>query len=293
LGDLGNPVVIGFTIVDVSPETAAARDTLAVQLAAGTGYAVVSQTYENYTQLLDALADGEVHMAWLPPLTYIIANRRGLADVALISNHYGVYAYGTLVLTNLNQGYATYYDPATNKGTADALTALQQFAGRRPCFVEETSIAGYVLPLGYLKANGINIEDPVIAQTHQAVVRSLYTGGICDFGATFGTYGDPRTSSAVQETLPDVMNHVVVTWQSDAVIPNWALAYHVVVSPAMRQKLNEALIILKGRPGGLGMLSDANMYQIADLKPVDNTFYDALNYYVDASQVPVYTLVGR
>ena len=67
----------------------------------------------------------------------------------------------------------------------DAAVALAQFADKKPCWSDETSASGYVIPLGYLNANQIVTKPAAFVQGHPTVVRSLYATGICDFGATY------------------------------------------------------------------------------------------------------------
>lgn len=293
LGSTGNPLVIGFAAQQQDDAQVQAANDMAVRLAQSTGEAVRSEIFPTYNALLDSLKSRQTHIAWLPPFTYLLANGAGSAEVALMTNHYGVYAYGTTFLANIDSQYSLYYDRATNTATADGVTALAQFAGKRPCWVEPTSASGYVLPVGILADAGIQTEDPVVTQSFLAVVRALYTQGICDFGATFGTYGDPRTSTSIQEAMPDIMSRVIIVWQSDAVIPNLNLSFQKAVPQGIRQEVTDALAEMLKAPDGRQLFSSANRYQIDDLKPVDDTFYEALQRFQQASGVPLFTLIGR
>lgn len=294
LGSAGNPFVIGIVSETEDAQIAAAADQLGRQIAALTGKAVIGKIYPSYTQLLDDMNDGKAHIAWTPPLTYIYASQRGLATVALLTNHFGVYAYGTQFLANVSSKFTPYYDPISGLSSADAATALAQFKDMRPCYVEPQSASGYILAAGLLLENQISNPPAVLDQTHTAVVRSLYIKGICDFGATFAISGDPRTGSAVQSDLPDVMNHVLIIWRSDADIPNLSLSLLSSLSEDDRQTLTNAFIALAKTADGKTLLSlSAGNYQIDEIKPVTDKVYDPLRLAVKALGLDLQSAAGK
>lgn len=294
LGSAGNPYVIGVASETDDPQLSAAADQLAQQISAISGKSAVGRVYLTYTQLLEDMGDGKVHVTWMPPLTYIYANQKGLATVALLTNHFGVYAYGTQFLANVSSKFTPYYDPISGLSSADAATALAQFQDKRPCYVEPQSASGYILAAGLLLENQITNPPPVLDQTHTAVVRSLYIKGICDFGATFSISGDPRTGSAVQGDLPDVLDRVLIIWRSDADIPNLNLSLLASLPEADRQTLTNAFIELAKTPEGKGLLSvSAGNYQIDEIKPVSDATYDHLRAAVNALHLDLKDMVGK
>jgi ABC-type phosphate/phosphonate transport system substrate-binding protein len=70
--------------------------------------------------------------------------------------HDGSSTYGAQFLATHKGGFQSYYDTGSEKNTADADVALAQFADKKPCWSDETSASGYVIPLGFLKKNLIN-----------------------------------------------------------------------------------------------------------------------------------------
>ncbi len=224
LGTDKHPFVIGLVTETDDPQIAAAAAELANRISALANVRVIGRVFPSYSQLLEAMGAGEVHATWLPPLTYLHASREGLAEVALLTNHFGVYQYGTQFLANVSSDFTPFFDPISGLSSSDAATALQQFTDRRPCWFDEQSASGYILPAGLLRLNNILTQPAVLAQSHTAIIRALYIKGVCDFGATFSISGDPRTASAVQDDLPDVMNRVIIIWRTEAVIPNLNLS---------------------------------------------------------------------
>jgi phosphonate transport system substrate-binding protein len=293
LGSPGNPVAIGFIAENPESSANSTFDQIAGKLTSLTGYTFVSRTYRTYPDLLAAFDDENIYVAWLPPITYLAARERGLVDVLQVTNHFGRYAYGSQFLAHVDSGFTPYFDPITNQNTADAGAALAQFAGKRPCLTEPTSVSGYLLPMGILTNQSVPTLPAVIAQTQGAVIRSLYIRNICDFGATFALSGDPRTASGIQQTLPDVLSKVIVIWRSDAVIPSYNISVMVDIPNAIRQNLNDALLTLVKTPEGKALITEAVGYDIQDLKAVNDDFYNPLRDYLNAINVDLEALIGR
>lgn len=294
LGQPGNPLVLG--VVTNSGENLELLDysrEFVGQLSQLTGYRMDAIEVNSTTDLLNGMQVGAIHMAWMHPFTYILASRRDYARVVLVSKHFGVYAYGMQFLANTNSQVTSYFDTSLNQNTADDAEALSQFFDLRPCWVDPLSASGYVVPSGYLARNQVTGPPALFMQSHTAVIRALYVGGICDFGATYAIYGDPRTAETLQEDIPDVMQKVVVIWRSDEVIPNLNFSLQSDVPNEMVEKITTTLMDYVLDPGGLEMVNLATGYEIDDFQQVDDTFYDPLRELLEFSRVNLRTLVGK
>lgn len=294
LGRPENPFVIGLVSQNQDPQIEAAAAELARQIAGLSGLSVRGITYPSYETLLDELSFGKVHITWLPPLTYLFASQRGLAEVALLTNQFGVYQYGTQFLANIESNFTPYHDPLSGLNQVDGPTALSQFQDMRPCWVDPQSASGYILAAGLLKQYGITTPPAVITQSHPGVVRALYVKGICDFGATFAISGDPRTATAVQQDLPAATERVIIIWRSDPDIPNLNLSFIAGLSEGNRQTLSNAFLALARTPEGKGLLTiSAGNYQIEAVKIVDDETYDPLRRAAEAIEVDLRSLIGK
>ncbi|MCX8026040.1 MAG: PhnD/SsuA/transferrin family substrate-binding protein, partial [Thermanaerothrix sp.] len=295
LGHPENPLVIGFVIEEPqTPEIQSTAQRLSTALSERAKVSVQSRLFETFPALLEGLKTGTVHAAFLPPLTYIYAHEKGLAEVELLANHFGVYFYGSMFLANAEGNFTRYFDPVTNRSTAPAETALPQLAGTRPCWVDPTSIAGYLLPAALLKQFDIETLPAVIAQTPSAIVRALYIKGICDFGATFAISGDPRTASTVLNDLPDAEQRVVILWQTEPIIPNLNVSFYPQVPVAVRQAVASALIDAVNDAELNTLISQLNQgYTLQALKRVDDSVYDPLREVLSALSPDLETLLGR
>jgi phosphonate transport system substrate-binding protein len=294
LGEPENPFVIGLVSEVEDPQMIAAADEIARQVSELSGENVSGLVYPSYPALIQAMERGNVHISWLPPLTYIYASRRGIAEVALLTNHFGVYQYGTQYLANIESGFTPYFDPISGMSSENAEIALAQFQDMRPCWVDPQSASGYIVPAGLLALNEIPILPAVISQSHTAVVRGLYVRGICDFGATFSISGDPRTASGVQLDLPDVLNRVYIIWRSDAIIPNLNLSFLAGFTEADRQKMVNAFLALGQSPEGRSLMSlSAGNYQIEEVRTVNDDLYDPLRDTVEVLNLDLSEMIGK
>lgn len=294
LGSPNNPYILSAVSESNDPQVQAAADEVARRLSESTGMTVIARVFSNYQVLMKVMEESRAHIAWLPPLTYLYASQRGLAETVLLTNHFGVYQYGAQFMANVSSGFTPYHDPISGYNSAEAATALQQFTGKRPCWVEPLSPSGYIVPAGLLAVNQVQVLAPVITQSHTATVRALYVQGICDFGATFSTSGDPRTSAEVLDDLPDTLDRVIILWRSESIIPNLNLSLLTGLPEKDRLAITNGILQIAAAPEGKGLLSyAAGDYQIDDIKPVDNSLYDPLRQLVDALNINLNDLIGK
>ncbi len=293
LGHASNPIVMGFILSEHSIIQQDAADALAEHLSDKINQNVIARFFLNYKWVEKALQAGSLHMVWLGPIEYLLAGEQTLANVTLVTNHFGVTAYGIQFLANKDFGFTLYFDIDQNQSIVDMNTALAQFAGTRPCFTEEKSLAAYLVPKGMLLEASVPTLDPIMTYSSTASIRALYVQGICDFSVTYALSGDPRTASAVIQDFPDVMDHVQIIWQSNGIIPNLSLAYSPLLSLPIQEQISEALITLSKTTDGQITLSNANDYSIEGLQRTDNMLYDTLRALLAIQNVDLYSLIDE
>jgi len=287
LGTADNPLIMALAPSATTQELQTGGEAIAAKLTEMTGYTIKTVVPTNYAAMIEAMGAGQAHIGWLAPTQYVVAHGKGYADVALATIRFGSDHYGFQFVANAEAGFTSYYDPATGKSTADAKTALAQFADKKPCWTDPLSSSGYVLPFGLLKANDIKVKAGAFVQGHPTVIKSLYLspkGEICDFGAT---YIDARSN--VVNDFPDVNDKVVIIWVSEPFIPNDNVSFATSVPAEIREKVTQALLDLAGTEEGRALLKSGG-YSIEGLKPVDDTFYDEYRLYLEASGIDPTTL---
>lgn len=282
LGTADNPLIMALAPSATSQELQTGGEAIAAKLSELTGYTIKIVVPTNYAAMIEAMGAGQAHIGWLAPFQYVVAHSKGYADVALSTVRFGSDHYGFQFVANVAAGFTSYYDAATGADTADAATALAQFADKKPCWTDPLSSSGYVLPSGLLAANSVKTKSGAWVQGHPTVIKSVYLspkGEICDFGATFI---DARTG--VAKDFPDVNDKVVIIWASEPFIPNDNVSFASGVPADMREKLTQALLDLASTEEGIALLKSGG-YSIEGLKVVDDTFYDEFRVYLEAAGV--------
>lgn len=137
---------------------------------------VEAKTFENYDQLADALAKGQVDLAWITPLSYVKAAKSA-----------GVYPIAKALRRGL-----FYRSVFFVKADAKA-TTLKQLKGTKVAWVDQGSAAGYLFPRGLLlkeklPATGFFADEKFLGD-HKAVCNAVLDG-TADVGATFANGGD-------------------------------------------------------------------------------------------------------
>ena len=213
LGTAADPIVMAFAPSTSSQTLTTGGQALADKLKVITGLEFKVTVPTNYAALIEAMGSGNAEVGWLPPAAYIVAKAKGYANVAIVALRNGSDHYAFQFIANkarVDAGtFKVYYDPATGKDTADAATALAQFAGKKPCYTDPLSASGYLVPSGFLASNGIKTLAGAWVQGHPTVVKSIYlspAGEICDFGATYTPMAD------VSKTFADVNDKVAVVY---------------------------------------------------------------------------------
>lgn len=268
----------------------AARDT-AAQLSQLTGLVVVPYAPASYSEVVDALAEGRVHIAMLPPFPYILAHEKARADIALAAVVLGQDLSAAQFLVNRHmvetRAFTLYYDANAKVNLADASTALKQFTDKKPCWTDPYSPTGYIVPLGILNGSGISTRPGAFVQGHATVVKSLYQdseGLVCQFGATIA---DPRVFIA--SGYDDAAEKVAIVWVTEAIVPFDGIAYAASLPDEMRVRLSAAFLTMIQTEEGNAALRDT--FQIDGLKLVDDTFYNPLRRILDKSGLLLSDLV--
>ena len=286
LGLAENPLILALPPSADSPEQLAAAKEIASQFTARTGYTVVTIVPDSYTALVDALENGNAHIVLLDPYAYELAYRRELVRAAFAVLKDGKGAYGAQFLATRKGGFESFFNAASEQNTADAKTALAQFTDKKPCWSDETSPSGYVIPLGYLHENQILTKPPAFVQGHPTVVRSLYASGICDFGAT---YIDARKFPSLEDEFPDLIEQVIVVWQIPAIIPYEVLAFSTHMPQGMQDLFTAQVLPIMQTDAGRQAFKTA--YDIDEVLPVNDGYYEEFRIYVDESGVDLASLV--
>jgi phosphonate transport system substrate-binding protein len=286
LGLAENPLILALPPTANSQEQIDAAKVIASQFTERTGYAVVTVIPESYSALMDALEMGNAHIVVLDPLAYELAYQKSLVQASYAVLREGEGTYGAQFLASRKGGFTSYFDEGTDENLDEAPVALAQFADKKPCWSDETSPSGYIVPLGYLKQNYINTKPAAFVEGHPTVVRSLYASGICDFGAT---YIDARKFPSLEDEFPDLVEQVIVVWRIPPIIPYEVLAFSTKMPQGMRDLFASFIPAIMQTEAGKAAFK--TVYDIEEMEAVNDGYYEEFHLYVTASGLDLTTIV--
>jgi phosphonate transport system substrate-binding protein len=188
-------------------------------------------TTQSYAGLIESLIAGNLEIAVMSPFAYVIAT--GLdADIearaAYITSPTGRPVYRSFGLARADN---------------DEVNSIEDYAGKRICFVEPGSASGFLIPSAGLLAVDIDpegdLEEQVFAGGHDRSVLAI-ADGTCDAGF------------AVDSQLPRMVatgdvaeGELKIVWES-ADIPGVVLALNRTMSDELRDSIAEVFLTNDG-----------------------------------------------
>ncbi|MCT1479028.1 phosphate/phosphite/phosphonate ABC transporter substrate-binding protein [Microbacterium sp. p3-SID336] len=248
-----NPLVFG--VVPDSVDTETNYQPLMDYIAEVTGKTVEYHESTDYAALIEAAVAGKVDVASFSGFTYVTATNNG-AKLTPISS----------IVTAEGQEPG-YYSQAIVPADSD-ISSIEDFAGKKVCFVDPSSTSGYLFPSYNLLKAGIDPQadiTPVFAGKHDVSVQKVGEGVECEVG--FAEDSEVEKSSAVKVV-------------DETMVPGAPLVYSSTLPEDLAAKLVDALaeitiddIIAAGIDSAD---SDSFRSVFFATKPVDDAYYDLI-----------------
>lgn len=289
LGLAENPLILALPpSSETTPEQINAAREIAAQFTERTGYVVVVIAPQTHAELVEAFENGNAHIALLDPLSYALAYQQDLvrAQYAIVRDE--KFKYGAQFLAARRDGFTSYFNEESGENTAEASTALAQFADKKPCWSEERSPSGRLIPLGLLNQAQVQTRAAAFVGGQTTVVRSLYVGGICDFGAT---YIDARKFPSLEDEMPDLFEQVLVIWRTPEIIPYEVLAFSTRMPQSMRNLFFDLIPAIRQTDAGNAAFQTA--YGIEEIQPVSDGDFNEFHTFVRESRVDLVKLLAK
>jgi phosphonate transport system substrate-binding protein len=220
-------------VASTNPDAAATQgQALAAFVQTACGMVAVPKVFTDYEALGNAVGEGKLDVALLPPFAFVRAEGKGKIEPLFKVIRNGQPTYRALLFGN----------------SRTPVKSLVDFAKARPmkvAWVDSSSATGYLLPKALLLGKGINpaqaFTDQNFLNSHDAVCNAVATEQ-ADLGATFTD--DPVTAKTTQITgcksaLGAGVAKLTIVAASDA-IPNDALVVRPGFDAALKAKLAEA-----------------------------------------------------
>ncbi len=181
----------------VAPPESKARATLE-EMAQRARRFVKIVTMPTWPQLVDALHEGELDLAWMVPVAYARAARSGAARLMLTVERDGRRSQSVAILCR----------------EEDGPIELGALPGLRAVWVDPWSAAGYLIPRRMIRVAGIEPDRALMAQSFVGsfaeVARAVATGG-ADIGAIACRLVDERIEAPELEAEPALRVFAVST----------------------------------------------------------------------------------
>jgi phosphonate transport system substrate-binding protein len=218
-----------------------ARELAALLYDAGFGMVATS---ESYSQLEERLASGEADAAWGPPLVCARVEEQG-GQVALRALRDGAATYRA-VLVARSQDSINLSDPARVR--------------RRPraCWVDKSSMAGYVLPRAFLRSLGLDLKSFLIEEhmlgSYEKCIASVIEGH-SDLTSTFAGPGDTLGDGYVTIAGKDAVDLRAVAYTPEC--PNDGVVLSPKLDPGAARSMVHALLELVATPAARAVMAHA------------------------------------
>lgn len=244
-----------FGVVPDSVDTETNYQPLMDYIAEITGKTVEYHESTDYAALIEAAVAGKVDVASFSGFTYVTATNNG-AKLTPISS----------IVTEEGQEPG-YYSQAIVPADSD-ISSIEDFAGKKVCFVDPSSTSGYLFPSYNLLEAGIDPKTditPVFAGKHDVSVQKVGEGVECEVG--FAEDSEVEKSDAVKVI-------------DETMVPGAPLVYSSTLPDDVAQQLIDGLseitiddIIAAGIDSAD---TDAFRSVFFATKPVDDAYYDLI-----------------
>lgn len=211
----------------------------------------------SYADLLDALNNARVDLAWLPPVLCVRAIERG----------------ATLLLGCVRAQGKLYHGAIFVREDSD-VSSVDRLRGARVAWVDPDSCSGYLFPRAALFDAGFNptlLGSERMAGSHANVVRAVVSGQV-SAGATYlDTLEDGTTVAGWMREAPA---YAMRTLLVSAAIPSDAVCANHTMHKDTRDQISRALSDLHRSADGVAMLRD--LFEVRRLEPALPRHYNVV-----------------
>jgi phosphonate transport system substrate-binding protein len=236
---------------------------LADYLSRKIGADVKLKVLTRYGNIIDNFSSAGLDGAFFGSFTYTLAHAKlGVEPVARPETAEGVSTYYGLIFVRRDSG----------------IRSIQDMKGKRFVFVDRATTAGYLLPLAFFKAHRIEdyktfFKETYFSGTHEDAIYDVLNKK-ADIGAAKNTVF--ARLAAVDSRVKD---ELVILARSPGV-PENGLAVKKDLDPAIRNKLQEALLNMQNDIQGMNVLKNLGARRF-----IETTDSDYANVYKYVKQI--------
>ncbi len=223
------------------------------QLLAKKGVYTKSSVSTSYAAAIEALCSGKADIAWLAPLSYVLAHDKCDAKVVFNAIRFGKATYNGQMIVNVNSG----------------IEKIEDVKGKKVAFTDPASTSGYLYPVALLLQHGITLDDIdyTFAGGHTAAALAVYKGSV-DAGFT---YVDAR--DRLEKDFPDIKEKTKVIAVTDP-IPNDTISVRADLDPEVLAAFKKAMMEVAETEEGKQVLHD--IYEWDGLAESNDKLFDPI-----------------
>ena len=259
LGSEDNPIRMAMVPSLETTKLLASGEKLAQLLHEETGYYYKATVPTSYAAVIEALGAGKLEIAWLAPLSYVLAHDKYSARVLLITIRAGSKDYRGHIIAHTDRG----------------INSIEDLKGKRFAFGDPLSTSGTIYPKLLLLQKGIDPEtyfsQAVNSAGHDKTVMAVYNGQV-DAGAIYGGEVSDAREKVIQ-LIPDVMEKTKIIAKTDP-IPNDTVSVRGDLPEDMVIKIRDGLIRVAKSDEGRRTVMD--LYGIDGLAPTTDKNFDSV-----------------
>jgi peptide/nickel transport system substrate-binding protein len=279
-----------YAVLPPDPYADAIGENWAKELSTATGLNIIALPGPTTDlEILEALRDGEIHMAEIDPLAFIYGQAQGWISPGPIDT-YTYYPTGSIMFVARKDSGLLPGDPPE---------VFQQLAGKHPCWPDPEGsyqntipVREYFLPAGLLAQQGIKLGSPVFIQ-HTAMghfeFEAVYLKE-CDFAVKAAEPAEDFLSYMYDYLMnrgvsfTDWKEQMQVLYTSPPLQPAPIMVFSNQLTPTQRQTLTDAILTVPAIQGDhKWVLFDDNQAE----------FYSQFHNLIDASGVDVTSYLNR
>jgi phosphonate transport system substrate-binding protein len=231
---------------------------LAKLLEPKTGLKYQVSVLNSYSAVVEALGAGQLDIAWLNPLSYVVAHDRYGVQVHLGTVRNGSQTYRGLIIVRKDS----------------PIKSLKDLKGKRFGFVDPLSTSGSLYPKSLMMDHGIDPARDLTATDvggHDKAIIAVIEKQVDAASIYGGEGGDAR--DRVRDSYPNVYELTRVIAETDP-IPNDTVCARKDLDPELVRKVMAALEeVVKSDEGRRQLLEG---YDIDDLRPVKDDIFDPI-----------------
>ncbi|MBN1825690.1 MAG: phosphate/phosphite/phosphonate ABC transporter substrate-binding protein [Candidatus Eisenbacteria bacterium] len=228
-----------------------------------TEYRFVPVVSHNYDDLIEGVGKNEVDFAWLSPLSYVKAERSGVARVLLKSVRGAEPFYYGAIVVRRDSGIRT----------------IRELQGKRMGWAYPSSTAGFMFTKAALHAQGIDVDAYFASNTfiggYDEIVKAVLHGRI-DAGAVFANDTENRRGAWTQYLEPRDSRKLKAVFYTKP-IPGDTITGSkpfIEANPKITNEILRRLLEMGDDPAGKKLLYD--LYQVDYLVDAESGDYESV-----------------